>query len=134
LEDLESEELDDLMSFEFVKIAGQDLNQRAVVIIVAVNLQKAVRSGADETRILLCFMKVMEHLRCRPFVLVYCNSACADSEGSSSNSDIESEITLTIFDLFSARYKENLMQLFILHASFFFRMYMWVALPFLATP
>lgn len=81
----------------------------------------------DLNRALLYVMKMMEGLRSIPYVLVYANSAATDDNtpGTSWLNDV--------FSLFSIRYKENLQQLYILHASVWFRMYLWGGLPFTVT-
>lgn len=71
-------------------------------------------------------MKIMDTLRSVPYVIVYCSSGVTD----------DSSPTVSwfndIFKLISIRYKENLQELFLLHASVWLRMYMWGGLPSIA--
>ena len=142
VEDLEDDDvvsaLDELLLLDFVRCVGKDRKGRSVVVIVASCLQVALSRCTDDDTLLLCFMRVMEHMRCRPYVLVYCvggqTSTGQRSDDAESAEDREQHVTQLIFDLFSARYQENMQRLYILHASFFFRMYLYFALPFLANP
>lgn len=110
----------------FISIVGEDRQGRSVVFITAANLRIPPRY--DVERILLYIINVMEDLRCLPFVIVYANSAVTD------DNTPDMGLVQEIFDLFAARYKENLLQLYILHGSFMFRMYLYLALPFVTTP
>ena len=68
-------------------------------------------------------MKVMEPLRCVPYTLVYASAGITDDNSPSI------EWLNSIFSLFSIRYKENLQQMYLLHASVWMRMYIWGGLP-----
>ncbi|RYH13440.1 hypothetical protein EON65_35630, partial [archaeon] len=138
VEDLEDEDvasaLDKLLQLDFVRCAGQDRKGRSVVVIVASSLQLALARCTEDDTLLLCFMRVMEDMRCRPYVLLYCAGG-QRSVGQAANDamvaeDREQRLTQQIFDLFAARYEENMQRLYILHASFLFRMYLYFALPF----
>ncbi len=73
-------------------------------------------------------MKLMEAFRCRPFVLIFAYSNVTEDNSPSL------ELMLTIFDLFAARYQENMQQFYVLHASFMARMYLWTSVPVLSNP
>jgi O-acetyl-ADP-ribose deacetylase (regulator of RNase III) len=79
----------------------------------------------DLERITLFFLKVLETLACRPFVLVYSYSNVTDE-----SKEPDPRIAEVFFDLLDARYRMNLQKFYILHASFYIRMSAWATMPF----
>eukprot|EP01040_Poterioochromonas_malhamensis_P005299 gene5299-5682_t len=126
LEDVAEENLEDMETYKFLEFIGNDDANRTVVLLTVANLGMVPQE--DEDRVLLYVMKLMEAFRCRPFVLIFAYSNVTEDNSPSL------ELMLTIFDLFAARYQENMQQFYVLHASFMARMYLWTSVPVLSNP
>jgi len=123
---IEDEDLSSVAHLDLLRVLGRDKKGRTVVFLSGINLLRA--EVFDVNLVVLHLMKSMEPLRCLPFVVIY---GVADlAEPSYPNI----AFTQTVYDLFTCRYKENLMKLYLLHASFAFRMYFWLQLPLEITP
>lgn len=113
-------DLADMEAMHFLNIGGKDLKGRPVVCLTAANITSL---AMDMRKVCIYAMQVMEPLRCVPYVLVYCSAGITD------DSSPALHWVNSIFVLLSIRYKENLQQLYLLHASMWMRMYIWGGIP-----
>lgn len=116
----ESEEYEDIESLNFIQIMGKDRLDRYIVWITAANLPVA---QINQKRIIYYILKVMESLRCLPYVLVYAYS------GISNDNIPKSSVVEVIFDIFYVRYRASLQQFYLLHPTIWLRMYMTIGFP-----
>lgn len=85
----------------------------------------------DYERITLYFLRVLEALSCRPFVLVYAMSGISNGSTAWATTEIpDPTIAQTFFDLVDARFAANLQKFYVLHPSFFYYMSAWATLPY----
>ena len=117
----------DLDELNFLYQLGYDRKGNAIIFIVAANLPAR---GMDNRRIISYFMTYMEKLTCEPYVIIFAVSSSLTDQIAMNEISSESNLVQLIFDLFYYRYRDNLQQLYILHASLVFRMYIYLYLPF----
>lgn len=115
-----SEEYEDIASLNFIQVVGKDRLDRYIVWITAANLPVA---RISQKRIIYYILKVMESLRCLPYVLVYAYS------GISNDNIPKSAVVEVIFDIFYVRYRASLQQFYLLHPTIWLRMYMTIGFP-----
>lgn len=123
-EDLPLEEdWSDVDKLRLVEIIGTDIKGRDVVLLCA-RLMHCPRTIELE-KCQLYLIKVLEEaqLSCRPFTLIYANSAMGDEI--TPNADL----VQALFEVLDARYRENIQKFFVLHCSFVWRMSAWMSFP-----
>jgi len=121
LQDIEDEDLSHVEELKLVEVWGKDLKNRTVVFLNGTNLLEAERMDPD--LVALAIMKQMEPMRCIPFVLVFGVARVGDDRYHNLN------FLQMVFDIFNCRYKDNMIKMYLLHASFTYRMYFWMQLP-----
>jgi hypothetical protein len=119
------EDFEDLKAMEFLDFIGKDYKDRLIVLFTAANFKPQL---VDAKRLQMFLLKQLDELRYRPFVLIYAYSAVKDENNPGDT------LLQDIFDVFNVRFSDNLQQLYILHPTYFFRMYMYMILPFNNTP
>ncbi len=115
-----SEEYEDIAALNFIQVVGKDRLDRYIVWITAANLPVP---RINQKRIIYYILKVMESLRCLPYVLVYAYS------GISNDNIPKSAVVEVIFDIFYVRYRASLQQFYLLHPTIWLRMYMTIGFP-----
>lgn len=106
LDDVEEEDYEEEMeAMNFLSVAGEDKEGRAVILISAANLHR-ITTEEQQDHVLLYFMKILEPFRCKPFVLVYAQSGVTD------DNTPDMVVVQTIFDLFTARYVHQILPLY----------------------
>lgn len=99
-------------AWRFVFRAGQDRTQRHVVVLLGARLPAL---GVRDERTLALFVKELELLNGESFVLLYVNSCVASLDSS------KLEVLHEMLSMISARYRQSLAQLFVLHPGLWFR-------------
>lgn len=121
-EDLPLEEdWSDVAKLRLLEVIGTDLKDRAVVSLCA-RFMHCPRT-IDLEKCQLYLMKVLEEaqLSCRPFTLIYANSAMGDEV------ILNADLLQALFEVLDARYRENIQKFFMLHCSFVWRMSAWMS-------